>query len=776
MTEWRKAGESHRPMMAMAAAEVHPLAQVEGDIPDVHVITVRERRVTVDYPTIIQNNVNTDTIELDLDGEWDDMSVVLVLGPCGGATELAWHGEPLTLPSALAEDTGGIDVSVVGYSTDGDTRLVTVAAPSLLNVIKSGCTVGEAPGDETPDLIGQLVAAGDAANKAAQAANTAATAANGAAGKANTAASAANTAAGKANTAATKATDAATKATDAAGEATRAAQSANAAAEAASAAAEAARGNVLKGTLGPAPVLSADDAYATKPRRLTVFGNTRQNLWVNPSGTAYGITSTSNEDGTLTLSGTCTSTAYVAILVKYVYNVKPNTTYTASIDKTFKNDGNTAENYIRLFLAFGSSDNVWDKQDGFSPGSRTSFQFTTTSTTNRLVFGLQVYGNSSGVSVSGTYRVMLNEGSEAQPWCPPGLNSVDELSVVTAGKNMLDGTGYYIGAYAYGYATGYRDQDRRTPASFPYTTEKAYYGVQAFFYAVAGETYTFSQVNAPDGAILKYQQFWDGQDFVSANASGYTGCAASTLINGPVTFERSGLVVVLSCLNTNVVGVTWPEGFGIQLELGSTATAYEPPNITTTPINLQGHTLNALPDGTRDELHIDGGGNVVLEKRVGKTVVDGTTNKFARWGDVSHPTYAYGSMGDKSGSAYNVMSDKLAVATPEESVQDVRNRIQYSSIALPNNTVCASVGTDLDTANAWMQSNNTTVLFPLATPQTIPLTAVTLPTLPAPNITVYNDSDVPSDITLEYERDVIIAFDKLQAQVSATTVREATNG
>ena len=237
MTEWRKVGESPRPMMARAAAEVQPLAQVVGGIPDEHVITVRERRVTVDYPTIIQHNVNTDTIELDLDGEWDDMSVVLVLGPCGEATELAWHGEPLTLPSALAEDTGGIDVSVVGYSADGKTRLVTVAAPSLLDVIKSGCTVGEAPGDETPDLIGQLVAAGDAANKAAQAANTAAGAANGAAGAANTAASAANTAKANADKATTAANNAASAANTAKTSADAATSKANAAASAANTAA-----------------------------------------------------------------------------------------------------------------------------------------------------------------------------------------------------------------------------------------------------------------------------------------------------------------------------------------------------------------------------------------------------------------------------------------------------------------------------------------------------------------------------------------------------------
>lgn len=181
-----------------------------------HRITVRGRRLSGVPFSVVQGCRSADALELDLDGEWDGMSVVLVLGPCGGATELAWHGEPLTLPSALAEDTGGIDVSVVGYSADGDTRLVTVAAPSLLNVIKSGCTVGEAPAEETPDLIGQLVAAGDAANKAAQAANTASTSANGAAGKAITAASEANTEASNANAAAAAANGAADDATVAA--------------------------------------------------------------------------------------------------------------------------------------------------------------------------------------------------------------------------------------------------------------------------------------------------------------------------------------------------------------------------------------------------------------------------------------------------------------------------------------------------------------------------------------------------------------------------------
>ena len=50
--------------------------------------------------------------------------------------------------------------------------------------------------------------------------------------------------------------------------------------------------------------------------------------------------------------------------------------------------------------------------------------------------------------------------------------------------------------------------------------------------------------------------------------------------------------------------------------------------------------------------------------------------------------------------------------------------------------------------------------------------------LGSPNITVYHDSDVPSDITVEYERDVTIAFGKLAKQIagtaSAVAVREAS--
>ena len=493
-------------------------------------------------------------------------------------------------------------------------------------------------------------------------------------------------------------------------------------------------------TCGDIVRIGANAGY--KPIDLTVYGNTRQNLWVNPSGTLNGVTVTSNEDGSVTASGTTPDSLNAVVRSEKCYSLRPETPYVVSCDKLLSSTGGASCFTIREYKSDGSQITYHDF--AYSTGtSGVTVTFTTSADLAYVDFSLYV---ASASTVSGTYRVMLNEGSTAEPWCPPGLNGVDELSIVTAGKNLLDGTGYYKGGYAYGYATGFRDPDRRTPASFPYTTTAAYNGIQAFFYAVAGETYTFSQVNAPDGAILKYQQFWDGQDTVSANASGYTGCAASKLINGPVTFRRSGLVVVLSCLNSNAVGVTWPEGFGIQIELGSTATDYEPPNITTTPIDLDGHTLNSLPDGTRDELHVNSDGSVTLTQRVGVATApteasgwtwESTVPERGRF-DLTAPCAT------DIADASNAMCDKLPMRLPNAAITTASYALVNKYFAFARNPAIT------DATTAATVAGGATYLHPLATPKVIPLASIEMPELPAAGATVWASAPVPAQSCVEW--------------------------
>lgn len=204
---WRKASvpKKDAPMRAAVLAD-------QNEIPDNHALTVRDRVLSTDLERIVQNNVKTDTVTLDLDGEWDDCTVYVTFNDetaRSGPWSLEWEGQPLTIPSAIGAVVGPVAVSVVGYGSDGELRLVTEAAPSLLDVVKSGYVEIVDDNEENKDILSQMVAAGKKAEDAAEAADAAATSATSAASSANTAAASANAAAATANGAAEDATAAA---------------------------------------------------------------------------------------------------------------------------------------------------------------------------------------------------------------------------------------------------------------------------------------------------------------------------------------------------------------------------------------------------------------------------------------------------------------------------------------------------------------------------------------------------------------------------------------
>lgn len=204
---WRKASVPKKNTLMRAAV----LAD-QNEIPDNHALTVRDRVLSTDLERIVQNNVKTDTVTLDLDGEWDDCTVYVTFNDetaRSGPWSLEWKGQPLTIPSAIGAVVGPVAVSVVGYGSDGELRLVTEAAPSLLDVVKSGYVEIVDDNEENKDILSQMVAAGKKAEDAAEAANAATSRANAAASAANTAAASANAAAATANGAAEDATAAA---------------------------------------------------------------------------------------------------------------------------------------------------------------------------------------------------------------------------------------------------------------------------------------------------------------------------------------------------------------------------------------------------------------------------------------------------------------------------------------------------------------------------------------------------------------------------------------
>lgn len=186
-----------------------------------HTLVVRNHRISCCNPVLVQHGMCHDALSLDLDAEWEGLSVRLVLGPCGSAYDVLYEGEPVVVPAATLAEPGWLPVSVVGYGGDGTVRVTTERCDHLLRVVESGCVDGSEPIPDAPDLLGQLVEAADRATEAAGEADKAAESASAAASAATSAADAATKAADRADSsadAADKAAENANQAAAAAGE------------------------------------------------------------------------------------------------------------------------------------------------------------------------------------------------------------------------------------------------------------------------------------------------------------------------------------------------------------------------------------------------------------------------------------------------------------------------------------------------------------------------------------------------------------------------------
>lgn len=137
------------------------------EFPFLHTITVVDRVVSVDKPELVQNNINTETVTLNLDSEWEGLSTVINIGNDEPPTSLIWSGQPVVIPAELMTDVGALNVSVVGYGDDGAVRSVTKKADAKFTVVASGYVEDDVPVPDPTTLLGQLIQAADNANQAA---------------------------------------------------------------------------------------------------------------------------------------------------------------------------------------------------------------------------------------------------------------------------------------------------------------------------------------------------------------------------------------------------------------------------------------------------------------------------------------------------------------------------------------------------------------------------------------------------------------------------------
>lgn len=494
----------------------------------------------------------------------------------------------------------------------------------------------------------------------------------------------------------------------------------------------------------------------------TVFGNTRQNLWVNPSGTANGVTVTANANGSITLSGTATS---ANIWIGYVrsYVLRPGSTYTLSVDGTLPGwTGLRAE--PRNASGSVIAGDTFEVTATFK--TRT---FTVPADASYFTFVFRFSG-SVGTTLSGTYRIMLNEGSEPEPWCPPGLNGVDELSVVCAGKNLAK---LYSVGTKNGVTTTVNDDGSITVSGTNTGAEfGAAYSVDAVAEAVdaaAGREITVSLKGGVNGLYLNLNGYPPGgADQALAGANEYNQFVGTDTI--PDGFKTSSLFLGVSPGFSGTVTV-YP-----QLELSPTATAYEPPAVTTTPVDLEGHALNSLPDGTRDELRIDGTGACKIVQRVGVANLTSDSPIASVTSGNKYYEFAVSATSDGvGGNATTQMCDRLPIRNPDNSpyrsawVYTINSNSRARVGGMDGNKIAFPTSSDLKT---FLGADGITVLYPLAEPQEAELPGVSMPSFPADPSTVFCASNVPCAVQVDYPATASLTVQRVAPDGSRWTVAD----
>lgn len=156
-------------------------------------------------------------------------------------------------------------------------------------------------------------------------------------------------------------------------------------------------------------------------------------------------------------------------------------------------------------------------------------------------------------------------------------------------------------------------------------------------------------------------------------------------------------------------------------------------------INLQGNTLASLPDGTRDELHVDSTGHCVLTKNVGKTTIDDSLafgssfiDSDTMRGNCTRITMNMSNFPTMKSVALSAANSYMSIAVAGSTSASaapypgVYSKTAASGVYL----TLPSTLTSASDVTAWLTDNNFDFFYPLATPQTIDLGYIDPPAIP----------------------------------------------
>ena len=460
---------------------------------------------------------------------------------------------------------------------------------------------------------------------------------------------------------------------------------------------------------GPADMVTVHGAADDAPLvGAVVYGETRRNLWPELGAADGGISISTGDDGTLSVSGTLFAVSASAFAS--VYNIKPSTTYTVSSDIDISGLKNG------LFVQF---DGVTTWLLG-SVGNGKSKTFTTPESFSTVTIGIECWAE-AGTVYSFSFKVMLNEGASPAPWSPPGLASVEEVEARACGGNLLP--------------------------PFPKSSMGTYGGVtfsesEDGFIKISGSNLYDTGVTLPDtgpNIILKKGEYVLRVESINNMNGIYVRLRLNAFYGeNPIGDIKTAGDYNFTLLKTEKI-YTSPAVHGIgqpghENSVSSSVRIsiykkndytgkYERYSGSTCPVPLPAaHPyLASLPDGTRDELRINWDGTAELVANTFTDTVDGSSPIISdiNNGRIRFKISSSHEIGTSNGAEYsrrNAFCNKLKVNN-----DPVNKNNSYYNIAAhePNSAFYFNLGENedsLDKAKTWLSSNELIILYKIASP------------------------------------------------------------
>ena len=457
-------------------------------------------------------------------------------------------------------------------------------------------------------------------------------------------------------------------------------------------------------------ILTCEDPLIGAPLIKTgVRGRTVKNLWPVIDATHNGVTVSTDGTGLVSISGTSAGNSTMG-----------GTKLPLVAGKQYTLLASRMVTGVRLLV----NRIVGGELDGRLIDVDLSTTTTTTTTTtvpaDDAVYTAYFFV-ADGTAVNASFRVMLVEGDEA-PDCftTTGVHGVEPTKLVTAGKNLSKVTETTVASEIGGSA--YVDISDELPPG----------------------TYTVKGVDAT-GEVNVCARSVDG--------------SAATIWYGPVNQGQTANITSgykLQIYHNPNGGVPYSvDVSSIQLELGSTATAYEPPIITETTLPETDPLMFIYDRG--DEMVIAQDGTVSVERQTYHELYDGSKSNPNPVEADGYQYVALNSTKDKpmgvNINMFAVISDRFATGRRAPgNVMVTTGSVSGDGRSYIALLFCFEPGTfaDADEVRQWFTDNPTNVWF-AGMREIEYLGTIDPPTLPAQTSHVWFSSNIPvNDFSVRY--------------------------